>query len=314
MTTWYQYLYVNCFTTFAVPCFFMISGVFLLRKNQSISTTIRYRIPKLLLPLLFWSIWYIFINIYIWKSDQYFFLSIVKALFTQQYEHLWFIYAILSVYFTLPFLSFLYLHSTNKLKWYMLFLFLIIPSLVRDSILFIFGYAYMPYFAFCYPQLGLFLLGGFIWEKRELLTNNKMVYFLLFIIGFAVTVISSYYLSIKSGQPNKHFFSNGSLGPVIMAISILVIFIKSEEYFQKLKKFTRKLVNLLGRTTIGVYFVHMFILLFMGNHILNDFVGFSSNTGSLINMISGALLCFILSELLCFFGSQIPYIRNFFLG
>ena len=90
---------LNSLTAFAVPCFYMLSGAYLLQKSQSIKVTIQKRVPKLLLPLLFWSLIYICVSGNITPE------RFIDMFFQEQATHLWYLYCLLGLYMLLPLLS-----------------------------------------------------------------------------------------------------------------------------------------------------------------------------------------------------------------
>lgn len=310
---WYNRLYVNCFTTFAVPCFFMVSGAFLLRKYQSIETIWKKRIPRVYIPLLFWSIGYILVDIYVWKDGRDFFKAILKATMTAQYWHLWFVYAIVGLYILLPIISRLYHALQLKEKIYLLIVILGIPCLIHDITILTERTETIPGFALDFPQLGLFILGYFLYENRIFLPRKIWIYPIIFFIGFAATVLGTYYVSLEAEIPMKSLFSNGSFGVILMAGALFSMTLQLEEFWKKQNIAIQNVIHYWGQITMGIYFIHMFILLFIGNHIMNAFLGFSANNGSMINMFFGAVVYFIFSTVICWCGSQIPIVRKLFM-
>ena len=97
-----QILLVNTFTAFAVPCFYMISGAYLLRKPQDISATLKKRVPKIVIPTLFWGC------IYLLMFGEVEIINFLKLFFQNQESHLWFMYSLIGIYTLLQFISKLY--------------------------------------------------------------------------------------------------------------------------------------------------------------------------------------------------------------
>ena len=128
---WYNIFYINCFTGFAVPCFFMLSGSLLLRKDNKIKNTLLNRTIKFYGVLIIWGIIYIIINIVKFNENDNF-VKLFLASFFKRYElFLWFGYSIVSLYFLLPILS--YFKNLNELyKKYILIILLFIPSLIYE--------------------------------------------------------------------------------------------------------------------------------------------------------------------------------------
>lgn len=303
--SWYPSLIVNSFTAFAVPCFFMLSGAYLLRREHSMSDIIKKRVPKLYFPLLFWSVVYILVN------DNPIPSSLMKMLFENQASHLWFMYSIIGIYLLLPLFSKLYKRLGDKEKIYLLALLLIFPGFFHDTQYLADRYVSMPHFAIFWPDLGLFFLGGMIWDIKEKLSGKCILYLGGIITGCAITIAETYLISIRSGSPNSSFYCIGSFGVVLMALSFFCLALSLEERLQNLSERSKKTIHLFGEVSMGVYIVHVLAIKLIGTRTLLGF-SFTSNSMGQSNMLAGAILYFSISALVCWAGKNIPLIRRLF--
>lgn len=102
---------VNALLSFAyagVPLFFMISGYLLLSSSDTSDLVfmLKRRIPRLVIPLAFWtavySAWIAFLNHDYSASG--FFGRIFASVNGPVYTHLWFMYTLIAIYLTAPFI------------------------------------------------------------------------------------------------------------------------------------------------------------------------------------------------------------------
>lgn len=110
-----------CFT--AVPLFFMMSGSLLLSGNRTEDLTLlwRRRLPRLLVPLSFWSLVTV---LWLWYRDggtlRDTLLTLVHAFHTPAYVHLWFVYTLAALYVLSPLLYRLVRALDRKTETYLL--------------------------------------------------------------------------------------------------------------------------------------------------------------------------------------------------
>jgi len=299
MSKWYLFVLVNSFTAFAVPCFYMISGAALLRRHRGIEETWSKNIVQIAIPLLFWSVIYIFVD-----GDVRPF-RFVAMLFQGQWPTLWFMYCIFGIYVLLPLLSRLYAVLDTKLKLYLLLVLLFVPSCLHDGEYLINMYVDTPKFALFWPDLGLFFWGMFLWEQREWFTRRRNILPFGFAVGLATTVACTVYGSLRDAAPNTNFISCiGSIGVLLMCGSLFSFALVHRNVLQRLSSGTRRIFGVLGQVSFGVYMIHPLIM-----HICNYLY---SNTGNVPQMIAGACLYFCVSVLICVCGQSVFRVNRLF--
>lgn len=312
MSEWYNILYLNSFTAVAVPCFFMLSGALLIRKHEGIKVVLKKRVSKIYCSLICWSIVYILIGKAYFGRTEGFMYSFLSSLFKPQESFLWFIYSIVGIYFLLPIISHILKEANKKFTIYVLILFLFFPAVFHDMQYLANIYVDMPKFVLLWPELGLFIWGYCIWLNRDKIYNKCGISVLGFIIGLGITIVGTYYLSVRDGKPNNAMFSCiGSTGVLLMATSLFSLCIALEPKFKKLKMQHKKIIVGLSKISMGIYFVHVLVINCLGNRSLGQF-SFTSNEGSLTNMFAGAVLYYLVSAMICYCCSKIPYIRRAF--
>jgi len=102
-----------------VPVFVMISGALLLdpRKQEDLATFYTKRISRILIPIIFWSVFYL-----VWgylkgvlKGNKPPIIDLLKKLLSGiPYSHMWFLYMIIGLYLFTPFFRKIVTYSSKK--------------------------------------------------------------------------------------------------------------------------------------------------------------------------------------------------------
>ena len=87
--------------------FFMISGACILWEEKDAKPFLKKRFSRILIPTLFWSIVYIFVQCFVWNTvpSENWLCMIPKILVEPQYGLLWFMYVLIAIYLVAPILS-----------------------------------------------------------------------------------------------------------------------------------------------------------------------------------------------------------------
>ena len=93
-------LAINAVSRVSVPCFFMISGSFLLSRQDTVKKSLKKAL-HFLLVLGVWSIIYYLFNTFYTHQK----CEISKVLYVPTEAHLWYLYVLISIYVILPFLQ-----------------------------------------------------------------------------------------------------------------------------------------------------------------------------------------------------------------
>lgn len=103
-----QYVLAPCnylFMAWGVSVFFMISGALLFYKAQDLKTFYKKRFSRILIPIVVWSIIYIFFDDLFYQSDKSHLHRILMIPLTQQTALLWFMYTLVGIYLIAPVIS-----------------------------------------------------------------------------------------------------------------------------------------------------------------------------------------------------------------
>lgn len=309
--SWYFALYVNAATRFAVPCFMMLSGAFMLSKRQNISDIFTKKIPKLIIPLLFWSVCYILASKYYHFQDISVGKKILEIPFQHQSNHLWFIYQLVQLSIMAPVLSALFrktdlnmnphVRQSQNTALYFVTISLFVPGLIdmlyrlawpdKRSFLAV-NWTYIGV-----AEVGLFVLGKVLLDYLK--KGNRPWGWAVgcSLAGFGGTVLCSYIASVKTGKGYASFFEQIRFPVVLFACGIFMFFyLLNEKVFLKFHDQIRQMVGKLAQLCMGVYFIHILV---------KDVIG-----GLYPNPVLWIAMQIILSFSFCYVISYLPMLKK----
>ncbi len=242
-----------------VPLFFMISGYLLLGKEEELSIFFKKRMDKVIIPLLAWSLVYIFWQPYegglsiSWRS--FYSLPIFPA-----YYHLWFMYSILGIYLCMPILRAFVKNAGKNLLYYYVALWLFASSISpliykfsevpnRMDLLTVSGFS-------GYLILGL-LLGNMNVTKRI-----SIIAGISWLVSTVCTALLTYYITRTSNGILSEYFYGWTAPNVIIASASIFVFIKYSVLNSKVLVSGRisMIVGSFSAASLGIYLVHAIFL------------------------------------------------------
>jgi len=248
---WTSNLYLS-FSLWGIPVFVMISGALLLspdRDYPSLSNFYSRRINRLLIPLLFWSTFYLFWS-YL-KSNalgkpfetEKMFSDILSG---RPYYHMWYLYMVFGLYLFTPYLRKIVKHSTDR-EIFILSIILLCISIV--SVITHTSPHHATVFIQMFPlYLGYFFAGHLIFNSNRKVKNLYLV--LLFILFAVLTAVGHYYETIYT--QGNYFYQNFSITIVPMSIS-LIFLIKNIHHTIPINQSRRKQLAVFS---LGAYLIH----------------------------------------------------------
>jgi len=308
---WIGNLY-DSFTRVCVPLFFMISGYLLLSKTEKLSVFFAKRFRRVLVPLVAWSIIYTLWQYYYNSTSlSLTFSSIYGAVLSPVYYHLWFLYAIIGLYFVIPILRVFINNSSRNMHIYYVMIWFVAVSLIpliekcvgtesHFDLLAISGYS-------GYLVLGL-LLG-------KCSISSKMFFWagMIFVGSGCFTAFATYLLtSMDGGEFSGYFYQFQSPNVIIMSSTayVLVKYLVEKSSVACLKKpRIEYIVQLLSGTSFGIYLVHPIFLELLKHGSLG--VTLSCFAGNPIySILLTAVTVFLVSFLTSLVIGKIPLIRR----
>ena len=140
------------------------------------------------------------------------------------------------------------------------------------------------------------MLGGYIYENKELLLKNKNK---IFIITLLITIVSISY-GIFVSDINKSFYSSNYLYcSLAMVMYILSIFIVSFKF--KNNNFFTRIICSIGKNSMGIYLVHIIVV-----KLVSEYITFVSLGKTIISSIIIVFICLCITIGL----RKIPYVNK----
>jgi surface polysaccharide O-acyltransferase-like enzyme len=288
---------------YCVPIFLMLSGTLILSNPIEIKSFFVKRVSKIIGPFIFWSLIYLIFNLslkffqgeklFAWDKLRFILSSIKNGAAC----HFWFIYMLLGLYLIFPIISrWITNCSQNEIRFYLIIwfatLFLGFPILKK----------YFPDFNLIYfsGYLGYPILGYYL-SKVEAKVP-KVIYWILFLVGSALTIFGSYYLTLKSGVFQENLYAYLTPNVAISSIGVFMLF----KGISISNKVLNGISNSINNLSFGIYLVHILVL---------DSLAIFGIQWSFVNPVFGLvftlLVCLILSYVIIFLLRKVPLLKNF---
>ncbi len=232
---WVGLAAMSSFTFCAVPLFFMMSGCLILDGRADVGTILKKRVPRLLVPLLFWSLMHIFLNAYAgadW-SFSFIFQGLTDALQKPANVSFWFLYTLIGMYLISPFLT-LILERCDK-KQHMLMLGIILLLKLRTLIRILFPGFYASYLAFDVldgldffgGHLCCYILGWYLGKTEKKIPSAALL--LTAVLTLAAIIYGTVSRSVAVGAYMQDFQSQSSFFEILLAACIF-LFAKNAKF------------------------------------------------------------------------------------
>ncbi len=298
----------NAIARFSVPVFVIISGYYMLSSRADYARLAK-KCLKLFALMLVWSgIYYI----YGLLCSEYAFEGIgelVRYLLTEPF-HLWYIYAIITLYLFTPALSVFAQNAAKKDYIYTLALTFVFGSavtvLLRSNLLptlsVIIERMKIPYlmgFVF------LYLFGGYMQKFALKQKSTRTVIYLLGIAGSAITVFAA--VALAHSQELNGLLSSFFAPNVIF--SAIAFFVFSKQLLSRLnikKPGCRNFLHSVADCTLGIYLLHPMVILLLQRYAAQSYLLSASPVAILLRTIA----VFFASTAVIFLLKNIPWLKH----
>lgn len=247
---------LTCLARIAVPLFFMVSGVTLLGKEESIKSLYQKRVLRMVLCTVLFSIAY-----YLWalvrkEIEPVSPLQFAKGIMVEPYIiPFWFLYAYIGFLVILPVLRLIAKNLTAEI-WHYLFAFVIIEYLIRSVLCIASGLQISPYLTMTgvvtmptlYSLLGY---GLYTFEKDKMKKVGAILFAVLVLVYLAADIISCRY------STRRILSSAGDLRCVVLCIAVFGLFYCIGERITSEKAV--KVLTFVGNRMFGVYLLDSFV-------------------------------------------------------
>lgn len=281
---------------FCVPVFFMLSGALLLSKDYELSYFFKKRFWRILPPLIFWSLIYIFYDYILIGEKSFtpieFIKMIIRNLFNGSQFHLWFVYTLLGLYLLIPILRKWIKNSNNNDIVYFIIIWFI--TIIYS----------LPYFKMYLPKIPLTNFTGYVgymilgYYLSNLTIKNKYIPIIFTLIGITITIFGTYYLTVRNNEFSGYFYGYLTPNVILSSVGIFLLFKK----YRIENSIMKKIISFLSDESFGIYLVHILILTLLNNIGINW-----TFTNPIISIPITALICIILSSLIIYLIRKIKY-------
>ncbi len=312
---WQALNFWNSVTRFAVPVFFMISGLLYLDpfKKVSISDLYKKYIGKLFVCYWFWLLFYGAWNVIVYFELRMAPGALIKEIFKTAIlsppAHIWYLPALIGLLIVCPVLKLITEKENMQLLFYCIAVFLFFGILKNTVQLF-----QLPYGDLISSVLnsiplemltgwsGVFLLGYFL-GKQELSKQGEKGLYLAGLLSVFAAVLLNAHRSLSSGTAGNDYCNNLTLFPCIFAAAVFVFF-KRKLQMKGTDRYNR-LILMVSRCTLGIYILHpCWIDIFEKAGI----TGISLNPWFMVPVLG--ILVFVGSWIVTLLLKKIPYIGN----
>ena len=256
-----------------VNLFIMISGYLLLDRTETVKEFFRKRFFSILPLFIIFNIIYI----YFYNHS---FITIKKI----SAPHFWYIYMILGLYLLTPWLRKV-LQYAEKETFYVVILWFLCN--VLNPYMQFFRFPKIPFSHFPITGfIGYYILGYYLKKYRYKLEKIPFIRVIgVYITGFLISVLSTKYVLVTTGNRISDFFDKNSLGTFFMSISFFVFWIKFNF------KNRNKVIRMISDSTYFAYLIHIIILHYVIK--ISDEMIFKSVATIIVSIITGILYNYI---------------------
>jgi surface polysaccharide O-acyltransferase-like enzyme len=281
----------------------MISGALILSSNKTDElSTLKKRLPHLIIPLVFWSVAFIARDFYYtYKAFGTFdkhslFETTVKMVSAPVAVHLWFMYALIPLYILSPFIRKIIVDK--RLLKYLLCLWAFgcavktVYIAAPESLKIFFNIDLFNKLNYVDGFLGYFVLGYFLHNNMPKIKNAVLTP--LIIVLWAVIALGTCYATHKNNGYSEIFKSYTSIWVVALSTLIYITAMKIKE----LPNIINNVLNYLSSISMGVYMSG------------NFFLGIMRQEGMTFDTAKGFVLCTIYTVVLCLaFNSLFRFVK-----
>lgn len=265
MLYWWIGNIINSSIRFAVPVFLMISGATMLNREYKLGDFYKKRMLRVFVPLVFWMLVY-------WVFRWYSLPPLQKPydvgdiihwgvnLFLTEgiSKHFWYVFMILFIYMTVPFLG---MFVRKLSSWSLLFLlaaWVLLCAVSSDFSLNMYTWSgdYLSKFFGYFLYTGYLVLGYYIYKYTLISRNIRLTAVLIFVASIAVSTFFAYYESQKAGRLSVAVYSYLNLNSIIQS-GALFLSLKNTTINNR---FILRLQKTVSDYSYGIYLVHILVI------------------------------------------------------
>ncbi|AAU03808.1 conserved hypothetical protein [Rickettsia typhi str. Wilmington] len=290
--------FINSFCRVAVPLFILLSGSLALHNTMPIEK-LWYKVQRLLIPSIFWSILYKY-----WVSynigEQFNIFAVLNSMIHKPaMYHLEFVYYMLGIYLLFPILALIVNEMLKDTKFAYYFLILWLSFNTVNTYYYLSIVDCMEIGSF-FRYSGYAILGSYLIRKNIGSQFPTYCWLSLYLIGSIFTFIVTWKLNINSFIPDETAYVYLTPNVIIASVGIFLVLqtINVPVYYQKLLK-------CISDNCFCIYFIHV-LLLDRLQYIAIELSKFNHVNYPVIGSLALAFITFIVSLLVSILIRLIP--------
>lgn len=288
---------VDSFSRICVPLFVLISGMFLVGRNETFEQSYQKRASRILIPLITWTIIYLLYQISIsFITDNAIDIKsiLISAILGNPFYHMWYLFMIIGLYLITPVINNSISKASRNNLWIVATLLLLFGMLNSSYDKFMNNKSFFILWFVNY--LGYFILGYLIKDSKRSFS----------IFGLSIVyIISSLliaFLSLYTIKTYDSLYFYGYLTPFVIIGSLSFY-----KLFHQLK-LGENIFSKISHLTLGIYLIHAGVLdaLRLGLRLLD----INTLNNPIIGIPMKFIITFFISILVAWIISKIKYIRK----
>lgn len=250
---WNYANWINATTRCAVPVFVALSGALLLPKEENTMIFYKKRFPKLLYPFIFWTL--IYLIYYFYRYTNFAAMPISQILNIARDKvlhganaHLWYLYMIVGLYFTIPFLKKI-IHQAS-MREIEIFLVLWLVSMFVNYKIF---YDYIPKIdlTFFSGYVGYLVFGYYLSKKT--FNIPSFVPYIGYLLVVLFTGYITWYLSAKIHKFDPIYYNYNFFNTALATGFLFLAFKKTFEGKHTMPKW----ITVIDQYSFSIYLIHI---------------------------------------------------------
>jgi surface polysaccharide O-acyltransferase-like enzyme len=304
---WVSNVFLSC-GLYCVSLFVICSGAMILTspKDEPPLTFYGKRLPKIVIPLASWSVVYYFYKIgnapLTFADIPLFIKGLLSGTILPQ---LWFLYMLVGVYLSTPFLRMFMRQATRSQIWIFVFLCLVVvpPNPMLEQFL---GVSVALNYQIFSTFIGLFVLGYLLQTAKKVTMRGSLGLFLMYLLLVLIAIMGNGLLRIPGAKPDL-FFLKFDVITVSLTAAVVFVFVRSLP-LGRLAPWSRVII-LVSNASYGIYLVHILVR-FLLKHGMLGFTIKPLMFDPVMGVIITAVSIFFISLAFVLLLKQIPYLRQ----
>lgn len=256
---------IECLFYFAVPNFFMLTGITLIDYQEKYSTKIFFekRVKKTLFPYIVWCSIGILYNLHVgyFNYESIGIRTLLNEILTGQgiISVYWFFPCLFCVYLSVPLFA-----GVDKYKKNIIFKYIIFIGIVFNI--------FIPFINKIFElqltwQYTISVASGYIlWAvigyeiyRHPIKKWQEIIICLACVAGFIMHAYGTYTLSFRDGAINDTFKGYNNLPCLMYSTGVFIILCKMAKKIMR-REICKKIINFIGKFTFPIYLMHWFVI------------------------------------------------------